>query len=864
MSDDTDLPPLLGKYQRAGGATSGLNNMAMLKGISREVLSGLQRRFVEALQGLLHASLNNADALRFSIADLTIERPLRLLDAEAVFGAASAPQRPLAAASIATLTDLAQDPGARIWIEGDLGIGKSVCLHRIALACAANAVDGGAQMEGSIAAWPGRAPLPLFISVGSGMGAGAKSRYLPPPFAFSPELEELLHRHGKRIYRPLLRLLQAGDCLVLIDGLDVADDAAAAAAISELDRFVARYPYNHYVVACRTRPAGTPIPLSGFVGYALDPLDDAQIDDLIVRWYTALAGRDDAITADELRERIAVLQGLLRADTRLRALAGNPLALALCVIVHAEGHPLPDARALVLRRLLDLLLGDWERIRTDGHAPTLAQALDMAALHASNARLALLQPLALAFQPLEKQVALDRAHVEALLGEGLAALGAEAAPARERALPDLTAWLLRQGLLAQARLSASYTMPHDAIRSYLSARAIAALPDFAARAYALRHNPRWREALLLAIYEQGGGPAAHAVHELLRWLVDSSGPQGDEGRPDVDRPPPGSPAAPWRDLLLAAEGMADLGKNAPPDTDLRARLSKRLLGLLGARKAPVVERIQAGLLLGRLGDPRFAEVYPQTVHVAAGAYVRGTLAGYDDERPVQRVNVRVFEMGTYLVTNQEYARFLADVPSQPRPHYWHNPQFNNPSQPVVGVTWHDATAYCAWLTEKLTAAGLLGLGMVVRLPLEDEWEKAASWDPQQRAKRRYPWGDAWSSERANTAEARGAWTTTPVGCYPDGVSAYGLYDMVGNVWEWTVSEYASYPGTSTPFRDEGSYTLRGSSFSTLPTHARCTFRSRLPAGYWRYHLGFRIVIGQPLGALVEGQARRRARPAPTR
>jgi formylglycine-generating enzyme required for sulfatase activity len=139
------------------------------------------------------------------------------------------------------------------------------------------------------------------------------------------------------------------------------------------------------------------------------------------------------------------------------------------------------------------------------------------------------------------------------------------------------------------------------------------------------------------------------------------------------------------------------------------------------------------------------------------------------------------------------------------------------------------------------------------LPLEAEWEKAASWDPRRQVKQRYPWGDEWFSTRANTGDGRGDWLTTPVGCYPAGASAYGLHDCIGNVWEWTASIYASYPGAALVFSEPGSYTLRGSSCASTPTHARCTYRSRLPISYWRYHLGFRIVIGRPLDALVDAE-----------
>ena len=91
--------------------------------------------------------------------------------------------------------------------------------------------------------------------------------------------------------------------------------------------------------------------------------------------------------------------------------------------------------------------------------------------------------------------------------------------------------------------------------------------------------------------------------------------------------------------------------------------------------------------------------------------------------------------------------------------------------------------------------------------------------------------------------------TSPVGSYPDGVSAAGLHDCIGNVWEWTASIYSNYPGAALKFHDPGMYTLRGSSCESLPKHARCTYRSRLPADYWRYHLGFRIALARPLNAL---------------
>src|SRR5262249_39347200 len=277
-----------------------------------------------------------------------------------------------------------------------------------------------------------------------------------------------------------------------------------------------------------------------------------------------------------------------------------------------------------------------------------------------------------------------------------------------------------------------------------------------------------------------------------------------------------------------------------PDRALRDEVRLRLMELIGSVDIMVALRIRAGTLLGRLGDMRFNAPLPPLIEVPGGPFLMGTPEGYDDEGPQQWVDLPGFAIGTYPVTNQEYAAFLSDRPVNRAPRYWYDSRLNKPSGPVVGVTWDDAVAYCAWLTERLDRAGLLPPGRLVRLPLEAEWEKAASWDPDRQAKRRYPWGDEWSSARANTGDGRGAWLTAPVGCYPDAVSYYGLHDCIGNIWEWTASTYASYPGAALVFSEPGSYTLRGSSCASTPTHARCTYRSRLPTSYWRYHLGFRI------------------------
>jgi len=182
-----------------------------------------------------------------------------------------------------------------------------------------------------------------------------------------------------------------------------------------------------------------------------------------------------------------------------------------------------------------------------------------------------------------------------------------------------------------------------------------------------------------------------------------------------------------------------------------------------------------------------------------------------------------------------------------QPRFWEDRRYNNPSQPVVGVCWYEARAYCAWLTEQLRVAGgpaLAGFsiqrrggpasaGVTVRLPTEAEWEKAARWDGK--SARRYPWGDRWDETKANTLEGR-VLTTTPVGVYPEGAAPCGALDLAGNVWEWTSSRWGpeveqpafGYPYDPEDGREDPTGTdlrvVRSGSWYDDARFARCSFR----------------------------------------
>jgi len=139
----------------------------------------------------------------------------------------------------------------------------------------------------------------------------------------------------------------------------------------------------------------------------------------------------------------------------------------------------------------------------------------------------------------------------------------------------------------------------------------------------------------------------------------------------------------------------------------------------------------------------------------------------------ERNFVDAFLIGKFPVTNFQYKRFLDANPKYKMPAYWNQKTRVYPAgkecHPVVNVNWNDAQAFCAWA--------------MCRLPTEKEWEKAARGTD----KRKYPWGDDWQTDKYCNSKESKRGNPTPVDSYPSGVSPYGVWDMSGNVWEWTAS-----------------------------------------------------------------------------
>ncbi len=206
-----------------------------------------------------------------------------------------------------------------------------------------------------------------------------------------------------------------------------------------------------------------------------------------------------------------------------------------------------------------------------------------------------------------------------------------------------------------------------------------------------------------------------------------------------------------------------------------------------------------------------------------------------DERPAHSVTLPAFRLAVLPVTNDDFARFLtatADGPEEDAepPRFWDDPAFSGPRQPVVGVSWQEAVAYCDWLSGTL--------GARYRLPTEAEWEKAALGGTDGL---RFPWGDTcWDGSNGNFPMA----ATWDVGTAP--ANGYGIVDIGFNIHEWcadwyAADYYATSPGNDPQGPPSGARKAsRGGAWRHMIKIARCSARSSIPPGYRYNDYGFRL------------------------
>ncbi|HEY4691155.1 MAG TPA: SUMF1/EgtB/PvdO family nonheme iron enzyme [Anaerolineae bacterium] len=716
--------------------------------------------------------------------------------------------------------------------------------------------------------------LTLALGAGEQIGLGHRLPILAPLSAYANALSERDVRLDDFIAEyfrdigadlPIAALLQdalkQGKALILLDGLDEVKDMALRHIVVE--RVADFYTFrrragNKFVLTSRivgyreVRPTA-----QGLAECTLIDFEDDEIADFVSKWTAALEkqaqGETTVARLDAEHERRELLDAVQR-NTSVRTLASNPLLLTILALMKRQGVTLPERRVELYDQYVRTLLSSWNRARGLGRPPT--RDLDVVQT------LRILAPLALWMHEVNPGAGLVKR--EDLRRELMAICeqrgDADAEAAARQFLSDVHD---HAGLLLE-RGPGEYGFIHLTFEEYLAGVAIALqgqrdigpIVDHLANHVS---DPAWREVALLTIGYLGiiqqRDEAAGAALESL-----------------IER----KPGLPGEAAVLAGEATLDAWPGGvPPST--KERVIEALIPTMQSAEVKPAVRRQAGLLLGRLGwQPSDLD---ELVEVPAGKFLYGDA----DEKEEREIPYRYW-IAKYPVTNLQYARFIAaggyddkqwwseegwawrngaqagpdayqwiddeklrrdviefingrTVEERSRPYWWDDAERSVSILPVVGVTWYEAEAYCNWLNSVLTKIRLDAnrstprpADVVVRLPREEEWERAARGADG----REYPWEGAFDFSNANVAEETGKGIgATAVCAFPHGVSPAGAWDMSGNVWEWSISHWSS---------EETTRVVRGGAWNHDQRGARCAYRLRDEPDSFNVNIGFRVVV----------------------
>jgi len=307
-----------------------------------------------------------------------------------------------------------------------------------------------------------------------------------------------------------------------------------------------------------------------------------------------------------------------------------------------------------------------------------------------------------------------------------------------------------------------------------------------------------------------------------------------------------------RDDLFADARSVNEGLPRPHDLSDEA-----LISIVESSAYETDYRLAAGEILAKRGDPRISLDDPLMMDIP-GAYVNLGVSEDDVEElfqanrsygvmrdsialeaPPHRIEVLPFRMAKYCVTNEEFNQFVAESGTHHRPSSWHNDQYDSikANHPVFSVSFEAANEFCQWLSERNKRR--------FRLPTEAEWEYASSGLQQYK----YPWGNQYLDDHANTIESR-LMSTTPIGMFARGNSPFGVMDMAGNVEEYTSGRYVTYSGGPIPDDNcmkslEGALVVRGGSFARFQDLTRTSCRHAVSQPD-KFAIGFRYVEEFPL------------------
>jgi formylglycine-generating enzyme required for sulfatase activity len=764
----------------------------------------------------------------------------------------STPPKEAPAPVIETFTDLRE--GLRryqdLLLLAPPGGGKTTALWRLALDLAQEGLSDPAQ------------PLPVFVRLG-GLDQGTTveallRRELAHATLYDARKRPIALPAHRQLAALLPDLLASGRLVLLWDGLNETPTTLFGATAQALAQFCDRYPRtlhgrNVSITTCRAEDFAVLVESSG----GESPLPVQQVTLLSLSNETTEALVVARLGAERGRQLLTALAEPQHQG--LRSLVRTPLLLTMLCEVFARLRSVPTNRGKLLEAFVQTRW-HWERQRqperwisqvrqqkilavlafamTDGYGRGTSVSWDWAQ-RVMRQTDDLIEPLALRqlAQAADLLEILDDGQTirfsHQLLQEYFAALALEQKLAflKQPHLQTTLRWQQQQS--SWQRQLARYVAPGK--------------------------RTGWEETLL-----------------LLAGLRENSAYLGELKAQLLSRP------------LEFAQLLCNDERDATLREEVRSAIQRQIM----TQPFDQEQRLDLGRALGLLGDPRFpvsdtewqrslaqrtteftAEGEHYWRYVPAGRY---RIGGWEDDEPFAEHELAPFWIARLPITVAQFARFVAEgyrddlhwtphglawhgeriAPYRWAPHglawhgerttpyRWGDPAYSEPNQPVVFVTWYEATAYCHWLTTQLAAA--LPAGHVIRLPTEAEWEAAAACAGSEQ-RRKYPWGsDALTPERA----IYDAWqlnAPVPVGLCPAGAAACGALDVVGNVWEWTSSNYQEYPDEANTLEkdftpEEFDVPVRGGAYHNYGASVRCGARG------WDYpdmrvdFLGLRVVV----------------------
>jgi len=564
--------------------------------------------------------------------------------------------------------------------------------------------------------------------------------------------------------------------LILLDGLDeVSDSTRRTKLLAAVKDFCQSFKNVPLIVTCRIRPyeawtkSDEALALPTFT---LAGLNRNAICNFIDRWHTELvyAERYEPDPSETAKARL--LTAIDDSDRKdLREMAETPLLLTMMARVnYTKG--LPNSRAMLYEEYVRQLLWEWEKRKLDdrGQPTNLEKMLQSANVSTGSLENALNRLAYTVHNPADdSEQAQDTVDIprlvvrDALEGihPGEASVKASWAVEVLKLIDD------RSGLL-YSKDENSCHFSHRTFQEYLAARWMASgksLTKFKEKI----DDEAWREAIFLALgFQISVHPPAYddALDVFVELLPEAPATESD-----------------WRRILLLGDAYVHL---FGPQRAREAEQTKQAERL--------IETVP-GLITQTMQNPTL----PPTQRLEAGKL----LADLDVDPPDLDAFIAIpdqsFRIAKYPVTNRQFGRFIdaggyqndawwtdeqgrayRDEDKWTEPRYWHNTRFNWPNQPVIGVSWYEANAYCTWLTNSLKQNGEIGENEIVRLPTQDKWMAAARADEAA-----YPWGmKDFDAANATTQESN-LRQTTPVHMYKAGKTKDGVWDLSGNVWQWS-------------------------------------------------------------------------------